>query len=386
MPPKPSHPVHFVGSESYLPFFSPPSPNLNSPANLPGLPLLTPPSVFTFLPTALPSDSLPRIPDGEPGRRGNFTAWQFEVLGSQGLGPALTSSANPGIEWTQAQVAELTASVPETLETGYDAAALESWSAFAKASNDGSAPELERTRFQVGIPTPTNFVTFGIQPAFQPLVEPRYAAGLARAIEKIQRGIPYERLAVQIDMAVEFSLLHGKGAWYNDRTMVGQRIVPLASDRNVSPTMDVLVDKVVALADTVAEDVELGFHCCYGDVGGRHFFEPPDAGMVAAFMLRVLCSLGRRVDWIHFPVPKERTDVEYLLPLKALLERLDERTQVFVGLVHAGDYEGTMRRIEAAKEVFGRRNFGISTECGLGRRGKEELGSVLEIMSRVCRE
>lgn len=142
---------------------------------------------------------------------------------------------------------------------------------------------------------------------------------------------------MQTDIAIEFNLLHDKWSWYNDRTMVEQRVVPLASDGGGEVTKGVLVDKVVALADTVAEDVELG---CHGDSGARRFFEPPDTSMIAAFTLRVLGRLGRKVDWIHVPVPKERTDVEYFVPLKPLLEGLDARTQVFVELVRAGMLRG----------------------------------------------
>lgn len=41
--------------------------------------------------------------------------------------------------------------------------------------------------------------------------------------------------------------------------------------------------------------------------------------------------------------------------------------------------------MKAVREGFGEREFGVSTECGLGRRGKEVLRSVLEIVSKVCR-
>lgn len=116
--------------------------------------------------------------------------------------------------------------------------------------------------------------------------------------------------------------------------------------------MAALVEKVVRLTSFVDEDAELGVHCCYGDSGRKHFLEPPDTGMIATFLLRVTQKLNRPLNRVHFPMPKDRYDTAYFLPLKPLLEKLDARTEVFVGLVHSGDIEGTKRRIETTEEMF----------------------------------
>ena len=64
------------------------------------------------------------------------------------------------------------------------------------------------------------------------------------------------------------------------------------------------------------------------------------------------------------PVPIERTDEAYFTPLKSL--KLDPKTEIFLGLVHAKDgIEGPRKRIEAARKSI--ENFGIASECGLSR-------------------
>lgn len=76
-------------------------------------------------------------------------------------------------------------------------------------------------------------------------------------------------------------------------------------------------------------------------------------------------------------------DEGYLRPLKEiLLPKLDLSTEVYVGLVHPHDLEGTKKRLAVARKVLGD-NIGVSTECGLGRKDREWLDSVLEIAREV---
>ncbi|MEY2553235.1 MAG: hypothetical protein QOC57_1095, partial [Ilumatobacteraceae bacterium] len=53
-------------------------------------------------------------------------------------------------------------------------------------------------------------------------------------------------------------------------------------------------------------------------------------------------------------------------------------TELYLGLVHRTDgVEGTQRRMAAASKVIPA--FGISTECGLGRRPPATVPEMLEI-------
>jgi hypothetical protein len=95
----------------------------------------------------------------------------------------------------------------------------------------------------------------------------------------------------------------------------------------------------------------------------------------------VLERVKRRVDWIHMPVPKDRDDVAYLVPLKGL--ELGS-TSLFLGLVHANDEEGTQKRIQAAGQM-GIQTFGVATECGMGRTPVDELDSIFQIFTSVSK-
>ena len=58
-------------------------------------------------------------------------------------------------------------------------------------------------------------------------------------------------------------------------------------------------------------------------------------------------------------------------------------TELYLGLVHNTDgKEGTMRRLKAASSVIS--DFGIATECGLGRRERETIPGLLGIHQELC--
>ena len=110
--------------------------------------------------------------------------------------------------------------------------------------------------------------------------------------------------------------------------------------------------------------IELGYHLCYGDAGHKHFVEPEDASKLVEVTHAISAGVGRLINWIHMPVPRNRTDDAYFAPLRQLL--LHPETELYLGLVHFIDgVEGTRRRIAAAQKVVA--DFGVATECGMGR-------------------
>ena len=77
----------------------------------------------------------------------------------------------------------------------------------------------------------------------------------------------------------------------------------------------------------------------------------------------------------------ERDDAAYFAPLANLA--LSTGTALYLGLVHDTDgKEGTMRRLKAASSVIS--DFGIATECGLGRRERETIPGLLGIHQELC--
>ena len=64
-------------------------------------------------------------------------------------------------------------------------------------------------------------------------------------------------------------------------------------------------------------DVELGFHLCYGDLDAKHFVEPVDSTKMVEMANLMVRSVPRSVTWIHMPVPMDRTDDAFYVPLKS---------------------------------------------------------------------
>ncbi len=70
----------------------------------------------------------------------------------------------------------------------------------------------------------------------------------------------------------------------------------------------------------------------------------------------------RRLDFLHLPVPKDRTDAGYFQPLNDL--NIPANTEIYLGLIHFDDRDGDTQRMATAKQFIP--SFGVATECGLG--------------------
>lgn len=66
-----------------------------------------------------------------------------------------------------------------------------------------------------------------------------------------------------------------------------------------SPLKEGLVERVLKVAAAVHEDVALGFHLCYGDLGHKHFVEPKDTGLLVEIGNAIVKGFTRPVDWLH---------------------------------------------------------------------------------------
>ena len=109
----------------------------------------------------------------------------------------------------------------------------------------------------------------------------------------------------------------------------------------------------------------MGYHLCYGDAGHQHFKQPEDTSKLVEVANAVSAGVTRTINWIHLPVPRDRSDDAYFTPLENL--KLHPETELYLGLVHYTDgTEGTLKRIAVAKKFVS--EFGVATECGFGRR------------------
>ncbi len=306
---------------------------------------------------------LRRIPDGETGDRSNWIKWQFEVLmQTPQLETVQSPPDNNGKTLTQVKLRDgMSGSDLEFGSLGYSAAAKTSYTEFAGLKTKGIIPS--DCRFQVALPTPLAPIQFYVVPDDRKEIEPIYAAKLIEELKEITDTIPHNELAIQWDTAVEFGILEG--------------VFPTFLSDNEPE----ILERLVRLGDAVPQEVELGYHLCYGDSGHKHFVEPQDTHYLVAISNGIASNISRALNWIHMPVPKERNDADYYAPLSAL--KLHPETELYLGLVHDTDgIDGTNKRIEIAKAVVD--NFGVATECGFGRRPSETIRGLMQLHTQVA--
>lgn len=291
-------------------------------------------------------DRLKRVPDGETGDRSGWVAWQgrnFRLPGLELVKPAQGQypptprfrPADESVDMTALRFGPL----------GFADAGVEGYEVFARLKSEGVIGE--HTRFQIAIPTPIAPVAMFIVEEHQLDVEPAYEAKMREEIEQILAVIPHDQLAIQWDICIE--------VW------MWERWLP-------TPIADIeegLVERVARVGKWIPPGVELGHHYCYGDFQHEHFHQPADGAVLTDMTNRMVAATERTVDWVHIPIPAERSDDAFFEPFDDL--DLPAETEVYLGLVHIRDgIDGTRARIATAQRHV--REFGVACECGMGRR------------------
>jgi hypothetical protein len=324
---------------------------------------------------------LARIPDGETGERIQWIMFQYILMaGMQELtvaGDAVSIEElreelalflnNPddahGFDFKQRQLKLRENVMTDSLDfppLGYADAAIKSYQVFRDLKDEGRIDK--DTRFQVSLPTPFAPVAMFLVPkqyaAIRAVYE-RYKDALLSELEQITLNIPPRDLAVQWDVCIEIVILEKP-----------------SSDDVAASWNGPIQAELCALGDAVPEDVQLGYHFCYGDLGHEHFLEPQDTGLMVDLANELAKGIQRPVHWMHMPVPRNRNDAAYFAPLQKL--RLQQATTLFLGLVHSTDgVNGALQRISVASTFV--QDFGIATECGMGRRAPESIRGLLQI-------
>lgn len=290
---------------------------------------------------------LQRIPDGEPGGRRLWISWQYPLL-----------RANPFLQVDASVAQRASAGFPKLKladgvgpdelqfgELGYAREARASYQDFTRARDRGALAR--DARFQVCLPTPLAVIDAFCAKDAVPLIEPAYEAAMRREVETITSEIPHRDLCIQWDVCVEMILWDGRSEFYSQ----------VASKPSI-------VQRFHKLCCDIPGDVEVGFHLCYGDFEAKHFIEPVDAGAMVSFANEIAAHAGHAPAYFHLPVPIDRDDDAFFAPFQNL--KLPPDCQLFLGLVHAADgVDGAARRASAARRVAP--EFGVATECGLGR-------------------
>lgn len=200
-------------------------------------------------------------------------------------------------------------------------------------------------RFQVSIPMVNSAAPQRVfaTPRDCEIVRRAYAEALKLEIGKILEHIPHKDLAIQWDCAAEL-----QAAYEGD--VEGQ----------ISQ---------IGISSGIPGEVSLGFHLCFGTLGGWPRFAPDDLGAAVALANAFRAAAGRKVDWIHIPA-LDRADDAFFAPLREL-EPAGAR--VYLGMIH--NMERFDDRMRTARKYL--KDFGVGAFCGFGRMPPEELPRVL---------
>jgi SAM-dependent methyltransferase len=308
-------------------------------------------------------DRLRRLPDGETGPRADWIVWQYPVLSSR---PEFEVA--PPTPYAYRALPRLRLRSGESgddlafEQLGYAEAALSSFRTFSVLKRDGEVPR--GCRFQVSLPTPLAPISAFVSLDDQALAERAYEAAVVLEVERILADLPHDQLALQWDTNVEFGMLEGDvPVWFED-VRAG------------------ILERLIRLGRLVPPDVELGFHFCLGHDETRPRHVPADLASMVEIGNALSAGLDRPLNWLHVPVPTERRDDGFLAPLAGL--RLQATTELYLGLVHAGEpKEDSARAIAAAHELVG--EFGVATPCGWGRLPPRDVPELTAAHVRISR-
>jgi hypothetical protein len=302
-----------------------------------------------------------RIPDGETGERAGWIRFQQKMLMAH---PAIeldpTQSPLPVIQsdgtvLRQIELIRLKLDVdPEevSFDTGYDRAAMASYQIFRSMRSAGEITS--GVRFQIALPTPMATGLMYVSPVGRERYVRAYERALLRALRGIVSSIRHADLSIQFDVCQEVLLF-----------------------ANYFPTREPNYQESVfrqfgRLGAAVPDDVELGFHLCYGSPGDQPLLKLTDAQVLVELMNGIADYVKRPVEFIHIPVPRGANQ-SFFEPLRNW--RRPARTHLYLGLLQFDDDSGNRARIEAARHVV--QDFGVAAECGFGRTDPKRVPRIL---------
>jgi methionine synthase II (cobalamin-independent) len=306
---------------------------------------------------------LRRLPDGETGERRRWIWFQRQMLERHPdieidpTVPLFTLRQWDGKVLRETPLLRFRAGVdPERVvfETGYARAARTSFDVFQRLQKTGVIPAGER--FQVCLPTPMASAYMSVSPKARDEYITAYDRALRRALDDTVTSIPAVQLAIQWDVCQEVLVYEN---FFADR--------PTDYKRRI-------VDELARLGTAVPSSIEMGYHLCYGSPADEHLVMPRDMGIMVEMANGVRQAVRRSIDFLHMPVPKDRTDAAYFKPLAGLRGYHD--AALYLGLIHHDDHAGDRARIDTAHTVIP--TFGVSSECGWGRTDPQRVPGLLE--------
>ena len=192
------------------------------------------------------------------------------------------------------------------------------------------------------MPTPMATAFVYISPSTREAFLPVYEEALASALSEILDSIPNNRLSIQWDVCPE---------------------VLVFEDYYVTRPEDYkqqIFSELARMGQRVPQMVDMGYHLCYGSPRDEHLVMPKDMGILVEISNGLIASLNRRLDFLHLPVPKDRTDAGYFQPLTEL--KVASNTEIYLGLIHFDDQGGDAQRMATAKQFISSFGLDISPE------------------------
>jgi len=310
-----------------------------------------------------------RMTDGETGERNYWILFQirkfmempeFEAV-SSGQAYETSPDAPPMPQLRLAEGAG--ADRVNWPDLGYAAEYRKSFEIFDRLQADGTIPS--DVRFQVQYPTPLASTAVTFNPEDLTAITASYEAALFADLDRLLDALPHDRVAVQWDVAVEFGLLEGT--------------------YGVTLSVEQLTPALARCVERVPADVPTGLHLCYGDYGHQHFKQPESLQMQVDLLNAVVAGSGRPVDWASFTVPQATDDAAYFAPLRELTA--SPETELYLALVpyYPDDQaEGTTAaQIAHIDAALGGREWGICTECGMGRVEAGDVPKLLDVHREI---
>ena len=329
-------------------------------------------SVMLEIVSRVPS-GLRRIPDGETGDRGTWILFQLQkFMQLPWLVPDRPLAADGEYEQLP-RLRPADGADPAQVtwpDIGYADAYLESYRVFARLRADGVIPA--GIRFQVEYPTPLASISAYIVPEQQQALLGSYERAMFADLARLLAVIPPADLAVQWDVAVEFSVLE-------------EAFAPGGAQ-----AFDTIIAALARCVDQVPGGIPAGLHLCYGDYGHQHFMQPVSLALQVRVVNAVTAATRRPVSFVSFTVPQYQREESYFAPLAGLTAGPDTELNFALVPYHpaeqaAGTTGEQVRLIDAALTASpgGRRDWGVCTECGMGRVDRDDVPALLDLHREI---
>lgn len=221
------------------------------------------------------ADLVPAIPDGETGDRSRWVIFQayrvfdghpqIETLNRPKPGPGkpdwVPAPFPEGLEefWTFRIRDNVTdVQFPNLL---YASMAERSYETFVSLRQQGKIPDT--VRFQVSLPLPESGYSWFFPDAgdLERISRP-YEQAMIAELEQILNSIPHHDLAIQWDVCYEVLDIEGAFPWSRP-----------------SDPFKRYQETVSRIGPCVPEQVQMGYHLCWGDLGHQHLKEPDDLAL-----------------------------------------------------------------------------------------------------------